>query len=357
MDNIQALTYTAGIMSNKAFLRLAEKTQVVFPQNGRIETVQNRLTHSFEVGNSARMAALSLDLPGIKVDYQHALYNTCLLHDPGHPSFGHEGTSLLDRRFKALGLEEGFCDNNNNFVVIEKNQIEVCDYTVASIIKYPENLYPSQKDELIRKLDIAIAQDIRQFEKTLKIFERPTRTIACEVMDEVDRNSYVTSDLADCFSLKLGNSNSLSELLESNQFTDNKIIEFLIIAINAIDRHDKTLIKKVFNDLKVRLNLNYYLGDNIQLIAENTELIELREFLFKIEKELFIDSESVVKQRVEHMAYLNNYIDWVLEGNYPSSTYKRLIENSSSEVERLRAIRDMIGETTDWYVINHNVNK
>ena len=116
----ESLINTSNIISNKAFQRLAEKTQVVFPKNGRKETVQNRLTHSYQVTNSAKIIENNITIPGKDIDYQHSLFNTCLLHDIGHPPFGHEGASYLDKKFKKLGLEEGFSDNNNNFVNIEK---------------------------------------------------------------------------------------------------------------------------------------------------------------------------------------------------------------------------------------------
>jgi len=354
MDKIHSLENTASIISNKAFLRLAEKTQVVFPKNGRVETVQNRLTHSYEVANSAHITEEAIRLPGLEIDYRFALHNTCLLHDCGHPPFGHEGAKLLDKRFKALGLKEGFSDNNNNFIVIEKNQIPISDYTKASLIKYPEKLYENQKDSLKRLLNLAIESDIRHFEKSVKIYKRPERTVACEIMDEVDRNCYVSSDLADCFSLGLSNEEPIIKIIEEDKFFSQEIREFLLIVSEAIKNKDKSLIKRTFNSLKVMLSKNYYLGDNLKLVPINEELIEVREALFKIETDIFIHSEEVLSQREEHLEYLNNYIDWVLEGNYPSRTYKKKIELAKTETEKLQCIRNMIGETTDWYVVNFN---
>ena len=357
MEKMLSLENTASIISNKAFQRLAEKTQVVFPKNGREETVQNRLTHSYQVANSAKITEEALKIPGVDIDYKHALFNTCLLHDIGHPPFGHEGATLLDQRIKELGLKEGFSDNNNNFVVIQKNQIPICDYTVASLIKYPEKLYPSQEEELSRKLELAIRSDIMHFEKHVKIYEQPVRTLTCEIMDEADRNTYVCSDLADCFSLGLEDYSSLEELLEADMFFSQDIKSFLVLAITAVKTRSKSMIKKAFNELNILLNKNYFLGDNLYLQPINQELILLREELFKIEKAIFIESEEVISQREEHIGYLNEYIDWIIEGNYPSKTYRKIIERTKG-ADQLRAIRDMIGETTDWYVINfHKKNK
>ena len=48
----------------------------------------------------------------------------------------------MDSYFKAKGVPEGFCDNNNTLSVIEKNDIVLSAHTIASVIKYPERLYP-----------------------------------------------------------------------------------------------------------------------------------------------------------------------------------------------------------------------
>ncbi len=353
MEKLISLENTASIISNKAFQRLAEKTQVVFPKNGREETVQNRLTHSYQVASAAAITKEALKIPGVNIDYKYSLFNTCLLHDIGHPPFGHAGATLLDQRFKDLGLKEGFSDNNNNFVVIQKNQIKICDYTVASLIKYPEKLYPSQQEELSRKLECAIRSDIIHFEKHVKIYEQPVRTLTCEIMDEADRNTYVCSDLADCFSLGLEDCSSLEKLLETDMFFSQDIKSFLILAITAVKTHSKSMIKKAFNELSILLNKNYFLGNNLSLESINPELILLREELFEIEKAIFIESEEVIYQRDKHNGFFNEYIDWVLQGNYPSKTYLKIIEKTKGTYQ-LRALRDMIGETTDWYVINFN---
>jgi predicted deoxyguanosinetriphosphate triphosphohydrolase len=350
MNKIEALIETSEIITNKAFQRLAEKTQVLHPENGREETVQNRLTHSYEVANTALLTAKTMDLANLKADYQYALHNVCLLHDIGHPPFGHLGSRFLNKKFKSLGLEEGFSDNNNNFIVIEKNQFKLSDYTLASIIKYPDELYDYQKEKLLKILDNAIELDIKYFEKKIKIYEKPKRTIACEIMDEADRNSYVCSDLADCFSLGIGNSEPIKKIYEENIWFTNDIKLNLISIISAIDLKDKSLIKKAFKDLRILLSTNYYIGDNLQLKVKNPELIKVRELLYEVEKDLFWNHEKLVKQNNRNIKALEKYTEMVLNGFWPSKTYRYKLERTSDEKERLRLLRDMIAETTDWYV-------
>jgi len=348
---LKSLEITNAIISNKAFQRLAEKTQVVYPKNGRKETVQNRLTHSYQVANSAEIIKEAIKLPFVEIDYTFSLKNICLLHDIGHPPFGHEGAKFLNKFFKEQGLKEGFDDNNNNFVVIQKNQIPLNDYAFASLIKYPNKLYPTQR-HLLKILDLAIKNDIIQFEKYVKIVETPKRTIACEIMDEADTNTYVCFDLADCYSLGLADEEPFVKILEEDKYLSHEIKEFLFNIIQAVKAKDKSLIKRAFGKLNVILNLNYEIGENLSLKPRNEELIKFRNELYGVENNIFINSEFVQKQKERHIQMFRKYVEWVMEGNYPSKTYKKLIEQTNDNTNRLRLIRDMVAETTDWYVFN-----
>lgn len=351
MNKIPGVIKVSKALDTKAVQRLNEKTQVVSPKNGREEVVKNRFSHSIDVMTSASIMVNNLDC-SIVVDYQDALPIVSLLHDIGHPAFGHEGQKTINQFFKEKGLSEGFDDNNNNLVIIEKEQIELESYDFASLIKYPTRLYDNQ-NKFLNMLENAIKEDIMHFEKHIKIYQQPTRTVVCEIMDEADRNSYVCSDLTDFYSLGWGgDSKELEEILESNKYSSFAIKEFLYSAIAAIKNKDKALIKRVFNNLKLKLNENFILSDNLKLINKNEELFLLREELYRIEDKIFIKSPEIIEQKKVGKEMLITYMNYVFENKfYPSRTYKKLIENSSGE-RKLRFMRDMIAETTDWYVYN-----
>jgi dGTP triphosphohydrolase len=356
----QSLLQRSNIETNKQFQRLSEKTQVVMPQNGLNEVTKTRLTHSYETATSSMITAsniarqLSCDISCI--DYQKALYNTSLLHDIGHPPFGHDGADLIRNYFLDLGLAEGFSDNNNNLVVIEKNNIIVSDYVIASIIKYPEKLYANQKIMYSPILDEAIEQDLAYY-KTLGINLAPqSRTIACQIMDEADRNSYVCSDLTDF--LCLGNTLSIRDLkFYAKKMNLKYMYSELSTFSNIIMSGSKTSIKAYFNDLKNRFNLNFKLTNNgIEVIDE--DLLQYREFLSAIEFEFFI---KPIQDTAEHKEYLNKfkrYINDVITNEfYPSKYYEKKIIESVSESEKLSYIRDMVSEITDWYILNYHKSK
>jgi len=84
------------IVQARAFRRLAGKTQVFTSRAS--DHFRSRLTHTIEVAQIARHVACALDL---NEDLAEAL---ALVHDIGHPPFGHAGERALDRCLQRHGL-------------------------------------------------------------------------------------------------------------------------------------------------------------------------------------------------------------------------------------------------------------
>ena len=352
---IQSLLQRSNIETNKLFQRLAEKTQVCMPMNGQTEVIKNRLTHSYEVATSSLLMAANitnkLNLTLNSIDYKSSLYSVGLLHDVGHCPFGHDGAYILNKYFSNLGLKDGFSDNNNNLIVVEKNNIIISDYTMASIIKYPKNLYPFQKDMYLDIINIALDDDINHF-KTIGInLKNQKLTITCQIMDEADRNSYVCSDLADF--LCLGNTIDIREL---KQLAKSRKLEYRYSELNTLSNiiksGSKTSIKAYFNDLKNRFNMNYVITDDGITVVDE-DLLSYREFLSFIENEFYIKPLRQNQNHLNNMVKFEKYINAVVEDGYmPSRHYGSLIESATTDIEKYTLMRDMIGETTDWYVLN-----
>jgi dGTPase len=89
------------IIHCRSFRRLEAKTQVFTRRYS--DHFRNRLTHTFEVAQIARTIAAQLRL---NVDLVEAL---ALVHDVGHPPFGHAGERALDAAMRRHGL---FFDHN-----------------------------------------------------------------------------------------------------------------------------------------------------------------------------------------------------------------------------------------------------
>jgi len=91
------------ILHAKAFRRLAGKTQVFTRRETESDHSRSRLTHTLEVAQIARTAAATL---GLNSSLAEAL---ALVHDIGHPPFGHAGEKALDESLHTHGL--GFDHN------------------------------------------------------------------------------------------------------------------------------------------------------------------------------------------------------------------------------------------------------
>ena len=89
------------VIHARAFRRLEAKTQVFTRRYS--DHFRNRLTHTIEVAQITRTVAGALVL---NVDLAEAL---ALVHDLGHPPFGHSGEKALDSAMRTQGL---FFDHN-----------------------------------------------------------------------------------------------------------------------------------------------------------------------------------------------------------------------------------------------------
>ncbi|PYT24154.1 MAG: deoxyguanosinetriphosphate triphosphohydrolase [Acidobacteria bacterium] len=98
------------IVHARAFRRLEAKTQVFAP--GLSDHFRNRLTHTIEVSQIARTVSSVL---GLDEDLTEAL---SLVHDIGHPPFGHAGEDELNRQMSRYGNR--FDHNLHALRIVEK---------------------------------------------------------------------------------------------------------------------------------------------------------------------------------------------------------------------------------------------
>jgi len=90
----------ARVLHARAFRRLAGKTQVFtrLPGSPPGDHFRSRLTHTLEVTQISRTLARAL---GLNEELAEAL---ALVHDIGHPPFGHAGEKALDECLREFGL-------------------------------------------------------------------------------------------------------------------------------------------------------------------------------------------------------------------------------------------------------------
>jgi len=172
---------SARILHARAFRRLAGKTQVFarLPEDPPGDHFRSRLTHTLEVAQISRTAAVAL---GLNSELAEAL---ALAHDIGHPPFGHAGEKALDRALHAHGL--GFDHNLHALRIVTWFEERYAAFrglnlTLAvreGIIKHSRDYAPADHPELA--------------EYFLEL--RPP--LEAQLIDLADEIAYLTADLDD----------------------------------------------------------------------------------------------------------------------------------------------------------------
>src|SRR5215470_8824447 len=106
------------VVHSRAFRRLENKTQVFTRRYS--DHFRNRLTHTIEVAQISRTIAAALNL---NEDLVEAL---ALVHDVGHPPFGHAGERTLDAAMRRQG--DRFDHNLHALRIVEQFEQRYADF-------------------------------------------------------------------------------------------------------------------------------------------------------------------------------------------------------------------------------------
>src|SRR5690242_91542 len=165
------------IIHSRAFRRLEAKTQVFTTRYS--DHFRNRLTHTLEVSQIARTVAAAL---GLHTELAEAL---ALVHDIGHPPFGHAGESKLDALMRVHGSR--FNHNLQALRIVEQFESPYLDYPGL-------NLTFEVREGIIKHShDYAPAEFPHLAEYMLAL--RPP--LESQLIDWVDEIAYNTADLDD----------------------------------------------------------------------------------------------------------------------------------------------------------------
>src|SRR6201982_4227610 len=171
------------VIHARAFRRLEAKTQVFTRRHS--DHFRNRLTHTLEVAQIARTVGAAL---GLNVDLVEAL---ALVHDLGHPPFGHAGEKALDTAMRARGLH--FDHNLHALRIVEDFEIRYAAFRGLNltfevregIIKHSRDYAPEQFPELAEYM----------LEQRLPL--------EAQLIDLTDEIAYDTADLDDGYEARL----------------------------------------------------------------------------------------------------------------------------------------------------------
>jgi dGTPase len=217
------------LVHTSAFRRLQGKTQVVTP--GEADFFRTRLTHSIEVAQVARRLGEKL---GANPDLCEA---SAILHDLGHPPFGHVGerelNNAVDRTAEEWQLDAvddvgGFNGNAQSFRLAVKtlsqsgafSGLDLTRAVLDGAVKYPYRrqesgitdsddhwcFYPTETDEAEWVRDDLVTK--RQF----------TRSLEAQIVDWADDVAYSIHDLEDWYRAGFM---PLEMLAQSQEFRDD----------------------------------------------------------------------------------------------------------------------------------------
>jgi dGTPase len=161
----------------RAFRRLAGKTQVFTSRAS--DHFRSRLTHTIEVAQIARAAATTL---GLNEDLAETL---ALVHDIGHPPFGHAGERALDRCLSRHGRR--FDHNLHALRIVEHFEQRYAAHRGL-------NLTLGVREGIIKhSRDYSVEQHPELAEYLLD--QRPP--LEAQLIDLADEIAYLTADLDD----------------------------------------------------------------------------------------------------------------------------------------------------------------
>jgi dGTPase len=171
------------VIHSRAFRRLEAKTQVFTRRYS--DHFRNRLTHTIEVAQIARTAAAQL---GLNVDLVEAL---ALVHDVGHPPFGHAGEKALDAAMRRHGF---FFDHNLHALRI------VEDFELRYAAFRGLNLTFEVREGIIKHSRDYSADEYPGLSEYL-LDQRPP--LEAQLIDLADEIAYSTADLDDGYEARL----------------------------------------------------------------------------------------------------------------------------------------------------------
>jgi dGTPase len=265
------------IVQSRSFRRLAGKTQVFTSRAS--DHFRSRLTHTIEVAQVARQVAAAL---GLNVDLAETL---ALVHDIGHPPFGHAGERALDQCLQAHGLR--FDHNLHALRIVERFEQRYAGHrglnltlgTREGIIKHSRDYSSTDHPELAEYF----------------LGQRPP--LEAQIIDLADEIAYLTADLDDG--------------VESGHLDIRHIREHVSILRHSYETvqlaHPNAEEKYIFHDALQAMQKTLTL-DLIQTTADNvtrsgaTSLADIR----ALSERMAVFSPQAEAERLEEKRYLYN---------------------------------------------------
>ena len=165
------------IVHSTAFRRLMYKTQVFVNHEG--DLYRTRLTHSLEVSQIGRTAALAL---GLSEPLTEAI---CLAHDLGHTPFGHAGQDTLNDCMRDYG---GFEHNLQSLRVVDRLEAKYAEFPGL-------NLMFETREGILKHCSKKNARDLGDVGQ--RFLDRTQPGLEAQLADVADSIAYNNHDVDD----------------------------------------------------------------------------------------------------------------------------------------------------------------
>ncbi len=328
------------VVQSRAFRRLAGKTQVFTSRSS--DHFRSRLTHTIEVAQVARHVAAALSLNADLVE------TLALVHDIGHPPFGHAGERALDRCLQRYGLS--FDHNLHALRIVERFEQRYAGHRGL-------NLTLATREGIIKHSRDYTAADHPTLSEYL-LGESPP--LEAQIIDLADEIAYLTADLDDGVE---------SGLLEVRPICEHVgILRRSFDAVRAA--HPEAEEKYVFHDALQTMQKELVL-DLIRTTAANVNASGARSLaeIRALGRRLAVFSPETETERIEEKTYLHEalYTCPALEREHDKAetVVTELFEFWAAEPEALpesyfaeieteglaRVIADYIAGMTDNFIL------
>ena len=227
------------IVHSTAFRRLMYKTQVFVNHEG--DLYRTRLTHSLEVAQIARTAALAL---GLSESLTEAI---CLAHDLGHTPFGHAGQDTLNHCMRDYG---GFEHNLQSLRVVDELEAKYAEFPGL-------NLMFETREGILKhcsKRNAAALGDVGE-----RFIDRTQPGLEAQLADIADSIAYNNHDVDDGYRAGLI---SIGQLREQSLFDRH----FRVVTDLYPELEDRRLIYET-----IRRMINTVVTDLIETSRRNIE--------------------------------------------------------------------------------------
>jgi dGTPase len=328
------------IVQARAFRRLAGKTQVFTSRAS--DHFRSRLTHTIEVSQIARDVAAAL---GLNEDLAETL---ALVHDIGHPPFGHAGERALDSCLKRHGLR---FDHNLH---------------ALRIVEHFEQRYAAHRG---LNLTLGVREGIIKHSRDYAVAEHPALSgyllgdrppLEAQLIDLADEIAYLTADLDDGVE---------SGLLEVAHIREN--VTILRRCYAAVEKEHAGVEEKYLFNEALQLMQHALTDDLIQTTLGNARAIgaESVESIRMHPDRLAVFSDQAESERRQEKRYLYErlYTCPALENEHDkaeevvTALFNFWVENpqelppgyfDESEAEGVpRIVADYIAGMTDQYIL------